>query len=71
MQLLDWLLEGYSENMLLTIKLADIQLFCQLRLIYMFLVYARKWGFEDLSEQQAEWFTQKRENISCGYQWSV
>ncbi len=71
LQLLDWLLEGYSENMLLTIKLADIQLFCQWRLIYMFLVYARKWGFEDLSEQQAEWFTQKRENISCGYQWSV
>jgi len=71
LQLLDWLLEGYSESMPLTIKLADIQLFCQWRLIYMFLVYARKWGFEDLSEQQAEWFTQKRENISCGYQWSV
>jgi len=71
LQLLDWLLEGYSENMPLNLTPTDITLFCQWRLIYMFLVYARKWGFENLSEQQAEWFARKRENIARGYQWSV
>lgn len=69
LQLLDWLLEGYSENMKLEVTLADITMFCQWRLVYMFLVYARKWGFENLSELQAEWFTQKRENLARGYRW--
>jgi Ser/Thr protein kinase RdoA (MazF antagonist) len=69
LQLLDWLLEGYSENMQLDVKLADLTMFCQWRLIHMFLVYARKWGFENLSEQQAEWFAKKRENITQGYKW--
>ena len=71
LQLLDWILEGYSESMPLNITPTDITQFCQWRLIYMFLVYARKWGFEQLSQQQAEWFAQKRENIARGYQWSV
>ena len=71
LQLLDWLLEGYSESMPLNVTLAEITMFCQWRLIYMFLVYARKWGFKHLSEQQAEWFARKRENIAHGYQWSV
>jgi len=71
LQLLDWLLEGYSESMPLNVTPADITMFCQWRLIYMFLVYARKWGFENLSEQQAEWFSQKRENIARGYTWNV
>ena len=69
LQLLDWMLEGYSENKQLDVTLADIAMFCQWRLLYMFLVYARKWGFENLSEQQAEWFAQKRENIAHGYKW--
>ena len=71
LQLLNWLLEGYSENMRLNVTLAEVTLFCQWRLIYIFLVYARKWGFEHLSQQQAEWFERKRENIARGYQWSV
>ncbi|MDQ3749421.1 MAG: phosphotransferase [Acidobacteriota bacterium] len=71
LQLLDWLLEGYSEGMPLNVTPTDITLFCQWRLIYMFLVYARKWGFEHMSQQQAKWFAQKRENIARGYQWSV
>jgi Ser/Thr protein kinase RdoA (MazF antagonist) len=69
LQLLDWLLEGYSETVQLDVKLADITMFCQWRLIYMFLVYARKWGFENLSEQQVEWLGRKRENIARGYTW--
>ncbi len=69
LQLLDWLLEGYSENMPLNVTLADVTMFCQWRLLYMFFVYARKWGFKNLSERQAEWFAQKRENIACGYKW--
>jgi Ser/Thr protein kinase RdoA (MazF antagonist) len=69
LQLLDWLLEGYSENMKLDVTLTDVTMFCQWRLVYMFLVYARKWGFEDLSEQQAEWFAQKRESLALGYRW--
>ena len=71
LQLLDWLLGGYSESVPLNVTPTDITLFCQWRLIYMFLVYARKWSFDHLSEQQATWFTQKRENIARGYQWSV
>lgn len=69
LQLLDWLLEGYSESMPLDVTLADITMFCQWRLLYMFLVYAKKWGFEHPSEQQAEWFAHKRENIARGYRW--
>jgi Ser/Thr protein kinase RdoA (MazF antagonist) len=71
LQLLDWMLEGYSENMPLNVSLAEVTMFCQWRLVYMFLVYARKWGFERLSPQQSEWFAQKRENIARGYQWSM
>ena len=71
LQLLGWLLEGYSENMKLEVKLADVTMFCQWRLIYMFLVYARKWGFENLSEQQTGWFAKKRENIAHGYLWRI
>jgi Ser/Thr protein kinase RdoA (MazF antagonist) len=71
LQLLDWLLEGYSENMPSYLTLAEITLFCQWRMVYMFLVYARKWGFDHLSERQAGWFAQKRENIARGYGWSL
>ncbi len=67
LHLLDWLLEGYSENMPLKLTLEEITMFCRWRLIYMFLVYAEKWDFENLSEQQKTWFAQKRENIVCGY----
>lgn len=70
-QLLACLLEGYAENMQLNVTLADITMFCEWRLIYMFLVYVRKWGLENLSEQQAKWFAQKRENIARGYTWNV
>lgn len=70
-QLLDWLLEGYAENMQLNVTLAEVTMFCEWRLIYMFLVYARKWGFENLSEQQSLWLAQKRENITQGYLWQM
>lgn len=69
LQLLDWLLEGYFQSMQLDVTFADITMFCQWRLVYVFLVYARKWGFEHLSERQAEWFAQKRGNITRGYRW--
>jgi len=69
LQLLDWLFEGYSESTSLNFSSTDITRFCHWRLVYMFLVYARKWGFEHLSPQQAEWFAQKRENIARGYKW--
>ena len=69
LQLLNWLLEGYSETMPLNVTLADVTMFCRWRLLYMFFVYARKWGFKNLSEQQAEWFARKRENIARGYSW--
>ncbi|MBA2737612.1 MAG: phosphotransferase [Pyrinomonadaceae bacterium] len=69
LQLLEWLIEGYSENLRLNATLADLTMFCQWRLLYMFLVHARKWGFEHLSDEQARWFSQKRENLARGYQW--
>lgn len=71
LRLLDWLLEGYFEDMDLNMTLTDVTMFCQWRLIYTFLVFARRWGFENLSEQQYKWFTQKRENIARGYEWHV
>lgn len=71
LQLLDWLLEGYAEKIPIELTLADITMFCQWRLIYMFLVYAKKWGFENLSEQQARWFEQTRENVARGYKWQI
>jgi amicoumacin kinase len=70
-QLLDWLLEGYAENMPLDVTLAEVTMFCRWRLLYMFLAYARKWGLHNLSERQANWFTLKRENISRGYRWQA
>jgi Ser/Thr protein kinase RdoA (MazF antagonist) len=69
LQLLDWLLEGYAESMQSSVTLADVTMFCRWRLLYMFLVHARTWGFERLSEQQAAWFAQKRKNIARGYEW--
>ena len=69
LQLLDWLLEGYSEQIELDVTLTDITRFCRWRLAYMFLVYARKWGLERLSDQQAGWFAHKRENLMRGYSW--
>lgn len=71
LQLLDYLLEGYAENVPLNIERKEITLFCRWRMLYMFLVYAKKWGFENLSEQQAVWFSQKRENIARGYKWQI
>ena len=71
LRLLDWLLEGYAEKMPVDFMLADITMFCRWRLIYMFLVYAEKWGFKNLSEQQAMWFAQKRKNIARGYEWQI
>jgi Ser/Thr protein kinase RdoA (MazF antagonist) len=69
LQLLEWLLQGYSEHMKLDVTLTDVTMFCQWRLVCMFLVYARKWGFKNLSKQQSEWFARKRENIARGYKW--
>ncbi|MFL6210608.1 MAG: phosphotransferase enzyme family protein [Pyrinomonadaceae bacterium] len=69
LQLLAWLLEGYTEQMKLAVTLADVTMFCQWRLVYLLLVYARKWGFENMSEQQSEWFAQKRANLARGYRW--
>lgn len=71
LQLLECLLEGYGEKMELRFTLADVTMFCQWRLIYMFLVYAKKWGFRNLSPRQSEWFVRKRENIAGGYSWQT
>ncbi len=66
--LLDSLLEGYCEETVWDYRrTSELINFCRLRLLYMFLTYAKKWGFSDLSEQQANWFAQKRENIVGGY----
>ncbi len=69
--LLERLLEGYAETMRLDVTLAQITTFCQWRLVYLFLVYARRWGLENLTAQQAEWFARKRENIARGYTWQT
>jgi Ser/Thr protein kinase RdoA (MazF antagonist) len=69
--LIEWLLEGYSKEVTWSVPIRDgLTHFCRLRLLYMFLSYAKKWGFTGLSEQQARWFGQKRENIARGYKLS-
>jgi amicoumacin kinase len=69
--LLDSLLEGYCEENVWDVRLRrDLMNFCRLRLLYMFLRYAKRWGFSDLSDQQVSWFAQKRENIGGGYKLS-
>lgn len=67
-RLLSALLAAYAEESNgHTYTRDELTLFCRLRLLYMFLSYARKWGFENLSARQADWFSQKRENIARGY----
>ncbi len=69
--LLDSLLEGYCEENIWDARtVSQLLNFCRLRLLYMFLRYAKKWGFSDLSDQQVDWFAKKRENIEAGYKLS-
>ncbi|HYX72779.1 MAG TPA: phosphotransferase [Nitrososphaera sp.] len=66
--LLDALLEGYSEEVEWEAHLRDdIIYFCRLRLLYMFLNYAKKWSFSNLSAEQINWLSKKRGNIVQGY----
>ncbi len=70
--LLDSLLKGYREETSCdTDSMADLINFCRLRLLYMFLTHAKKWGFADLSDEQAKWFARKRENMARGYRLNV
>lgn len=71
LRLLDSLLEGYAEHIPTRVTPGELTMFCQWRLIYMFLVYARRWGFERLTGQQAQWFARRRENIARGYTWGA
>jgi Ser/Thr protein kinase RdoA (MazF antagonist) len=66
--LMEALLEGYSEEVGSGVDLRnELVEFCRLRQLYMFLNYAKRWGLTNLSEEQASWFAQKRDNIARGY----
>jgi Ser/Thr protein kinase RdoA (MazF antagonist) len=66
--LMESLLEGYSEEVRSGVHLRDeLVQFCRLRQLYMFLNYAKRWGLTNLSDEQASWFAQKRDNIARGY----
>lgn len=66
--LIEALLEGYSEEVKGGMHLRDQLIhFCSLRQLYMFLNYAKRWGFTNLSDEQKNWFALKRENIARGY----
>ncbi len=66
--LLEALLEGYAEETAPGDGGQDeILNFCRLRLLYMFLNYAKKWGFSNLSGEQKKWLSQKRDNMAYGY----
>lgn len=66
--LMEALLEGYSEEIGSGVNLRnELVQFCRLRQLYMFLNYAKRWGFTNLSDEQARWFAQKRDNIARGY----
>jgi Ser/Thr protein kinase RdoA (MazF antagonist) len=67
--LADALLAGYSEQINDALPTReDLTVFCRLRQLYMFLSYAKRWGFTNLSDEQQRWFAQKRENIARGYE---
>jgi Ser/Thr protein kinase RdoA (MazF antagonist) len=67
-ELMEALFEGYAEKILSGVHLRnELVQFCRLRQLYMFLNYAKRWGFKNLSNQQASWFAQKRDNIARGY----
>ena len=66
--LMEALFEGYSEEVVSGVHVRDeLVQFCRLRQVYMFLNCAKRWGFTNLSDQQASWFAQKRDNIARGY----
>lgn len=66
--LMEALFEGYSEEVGSGVHLRnELAQFCSLRQLYMFLNYAKRWGFTNLSDRQASWFAQKRDNIARGY----
>jgi amicoumacin kinase len=66
--LLEALLKGYRKEFGSVSNLRDeVVEFCRLRQLYMFLNYAKRWGLTDVSEEQASWFAQKRNNIVRGY----
>jgi Ser/Thr protein kinase RdoA (MazF antagonist) len=66
--LLEALLEGYLEEFRRGGDLRDEVIeFCKLRQLYMFLNYTKRWGLTNISEEQANWLAQKRENIARGY----
>jgi Ser/Thr protein kinase RdoA (MazF antagonist) len=62
------LFEGYWEEAGSGVDLRnELAQFCRLRQLYMFLNYAKRWGLTNLSDQQASWFAQKRDNMARGY----
>jgi amicoumacin kinase len=64
------LVEGYSlETAWDGRPLSEITNWCRLRMLFMFLHHARKWGWENLTDYQKEWMQHKRENIARGYIW--
>jgi amicoumacin kinase len=66
--LMEALFEGYSEEVSSGVHMRkELDRFCRLRQLYMFLNYAKRWGFTNISDQQTSWFAQKRDNITRGY----
>jgi Ser/Thr protein kinase RdoA (MazF antagonist) len=62
------LFDGYSEEGGNDVHLRNEMVqFCRLRQLYLFLNYAKRWGFTNLSDQQRSWYAQKRDNIARGY----
>lgn len=63
-------LEGYAEHSPLDARLEDaIAGFCRLRLIYMYLVYAERWGLSSAVADRAQWFARKRERMRHPVEW--
>jgi amicoumacin kinase len=66
-QIAQSLFEGYQKETEINIELVELIKFCEWRMVYMFIARAEKWGFNEVSTEQEEWYSRMRENISCGY----
>ena len=65
-------LEGYAAEASLGADRADtIARFCRLRVVYMYLVYAERWGWSSGVSEHAQWFARKRERMRHPLDWGT
>ncbi|MDF2775730.1 MAG: hypothetical protein K0S86_5231, partial [Geminicoccaceae bacterium] len=49
----------------------SITQFCRFRVVYMYLVYAERWGLPSTVPAQVEWFARKRHRMRHPADWTI